>query len=102
MKDRKQHRRPAPFVRSLSPLLTFAGLALGLAGCQQPQPQRPRIVVGEHATTGTATFLMQRTPSDVQSVIQQLVIAGLDSTSQMPVWQSEKEQWLTGVSVLVK
>ena len=51
MKDRKQHRRPAPFVRSLSPLLTFAGLALGLAGCQQPQPQRPRIVVGEHATT---------------------------------------------------
>jgi len=37
-------------LRPLSSVLVLGLLALGLAGCQQPQ-QTPKVIVGEHATT---------------------------------------------------
>jgi N-acetylmuramoyl-L-alanine amidase len=38
-------------LRPLSSVLALGLLALGIAGCQQPQQQTPRVIVGEHATT---------------------------------------------------
>ncbi len=38
-------------LRPLSSVLALGLLALGIAGCQQPQQQTPRVIVGEHSTT---------------------------------------------------
>ena len=42
---------PSSVVRRPSSVLTLGLVALILGGCQQPQKQTPKIVVGEHATT---------------------------------------------------
>ncbi len=38
-------------LRPLASILALGLLALGIAGCQQPQQQTPKVIVGEHATT---------------------------------------------------
>lgn len=38
-------------LRPLSSVLALGLLVLGIAGCQQPQKQTPKIIVGEHSTT---------------------------------------------------
>jgi len=38
-------------LRPLSSVLALGLLVLGIAGCQQPQKQTPKVIVGEHSTT---------------------------------------------------